>query len=662
MGMEFKIVLEEGDLAQPPPSSPSAPRSPVSPITSTPTPFPVSGQPAAQQAALEHTLLPALAAAAPTLSRELYSWANEPELLPALEKMQPVIEGPQLGASESILPPLLELRDALAEDAASRSQLGREQAQLLFDETGALRELCDFLRGDLLPELKDLAIEGETPRMQPAGAATTGAAIREAPVLPAASTATPLNAAEIGQLEQQFGKENVAAMIEAGMIALAHEMGQATGEAFGKTLLPEFEELRLEREEERGILPPLAEMRLEAELPGAEAERQHRAAREKAARENVEKGPAEIEEPALVIDPAEEAARRRLDNIRYQNRVESAYAKMTGQEEPVYDAIDAEPKQQGLGSQLLRMLGGGRAANALEYVGQAAAMPEAGAAGGALEALGGVAAAAGPAGAALLAAKEAGHVFAVGLNEVADTVRFFGEEVKTVIDNDYVGALNKYIDHAAEGAAKMPILGEMYAAEIRAATAPLRSFTGAVEEFVQRGKQLQQFSPELAQANAMAEVRSLFADLHEADVLGPDIARLTDNFSQFMIELREIFLPVKAWLAGFLADAMGTIVEVLRDAKVVLSKEFWKEFIQDLSGAIENAIIMNPDGVKEYGRALKLEMERLRKLQEKKPEDDEKILERLYDLRVDPATAPRIPDAARLPWHPAVGPFEGVGL
>ncbi|MDE2097167.1 MAG: hypothetical protein KGL39_07965 [Patescibacteria group bacterium] len=81
------------------------------------------------------------------------------------------------------------------------------------------------------------------------------------------------------------------------------------------------------------------------------------------------------------------------------------------------------------------------------------------------------------------------------------------------------------------------------------------------EAFIARGKELQRFSPDIAGASAGADVRSMLADMREAQELGPAIARMIDAQSQAENDLREILLPIKK----VVADQLAVFMEYLRD-------------------------------------------------------------------------------------------------
>jgi hypothetical protein len=113
----------------------------------------------------------------------------------------------------------------------------------------------------------------------------------------------------------------------------------------------------------------------------------------------------------------------------------------------------------------------------------------------------------------------------------------------------------------------VPIVGKVWAAEVRAATAVVTTFTDVVDAFVERGKQLQEFSGELTTANVQADIRSMMADIKEAQELGDSLAQLTDAQSRASNEIRELLLPIKKVVTEVLAGMLQTIVDVIVDVK-----------------------------------------------------------------------------------------------
>src|SRR5262249_40365640 len=111
--------------------------------------------------------------------------------------------------------------------------------------------------------------------------------------------------------------------------------------------------------------------------------------------------------------------------------------------------------------------------------------------------------------------------------------------------NDGLGVVTTAADAVADTLEQIPIAGQVYAAEIRAATAVVRAYTQTVDAFVKRGQELRGCSGALAGANAQAEVARMRADIREADRTGESLARLTTAQSRLETLLRDLLLPIK---------------------------------------------------------------------------------------------------------------------
>jgi len=171
--------------------------------------------------------------------------------------------------------------------------------------------------------------------------------------------------------------------------------------------------------------------------------------------------------------------------------------------------------------------------------------------------------------------------------------------------NDYWAVFDGHLQATSAALEKVPLTGEALAAAFDAAVAPVRAFHDVVEAFVARGRELQAFSAELSAAGALADVRSTLADIHEAQELGPELARMTDAQSRLSDELRELLLPVKKFLVENLAAAMEILVEMARSIRVGVaeSKESLAiliELLNDIFGSGKMAdvpdLILRIDG------------------------------------------------------------------
>jgi hypothetical protein len=197
---------------------------------------------------------------------------------------------------------------------------------------------------------------------------------------------------------------------------------------------------------------------------------------------------------------------------------------------------------------------------------EAEGIPEAEAVGGA-----GIAEMAGPIGAVFLVADLAAKELAGQIKDVTASMQFLGDEAKLLAGNDHLGMFNLAVDSTAKMLEKIPISGQIYAAALEAATAPIRIFAEVSEAFVQRGRQIQQYSGELSGAFAISDVRSMMADIREAQDTGPDLARLVDAQSRVSDEFKRILEPLKEFIIGHLADMMEVAADALKEVGPTLA-------------------------------------------------------------------------------------------
>jgi len=80
----------------------------------------------------------------------------------------------------------------------------------------------------------------------------------------------------------------------------------------------------------------------------------------------------------------------------------------------------------------------------------------------------------------------------------------------------------------------------------------------------------QQFSPDVARAQASADVRSTRAEMREAQELGPALGKFIDAQSRASDEIAKILLPIKKYIVEVLAQAMEFVVAALRTIREIL--------------------------------------------------------------------------------------------
>lgn len=102
---------------------------------------------------------------------------------------------------------------------------------------------------------------------------------------------------------------------------------------------------------------------------------------------------------------------------------------------------------------------------------------------------------------------------------------------------------------------------------------------GAAEQltkaFLDRAKQLSKFSPSIAVAEAMSNVKLMMADMREAQALGPDMGRLITASTDVQIQIREAILPLKRALVNGLASLLEMVSKLLPDGE----QEDWTDKI-----------------------------------------------------------------------------------
>jgi hypothetical protein len=166
----------------------------------------------------------------------------------------------------------------------------------------------------------------------------------------------------------------------------------------------------------------------------------------------------------------------------------------------------------------------------------------------------------------------------------AEIVRRFNETANAPmrsIDRQTMLARDDYRGYAMSTMGEGGILGK-YAAKL---VDSMGKLTDAVEE---KGKALSQYSGDLAQQTAMAQVRQMMADIREARTAGKAYGEVVEQSSKLQTELQEAFTPIKMELAKILTD----ILKAIRDG-VEFSRPFLEIYASHLRliGELLKAII-----------------------------------------------------------------------
>lgn len=249
---------------------------------------------------------------------------------------------------------------------------------------------------------------------------------------------------------------------------------------------------------------------------------------------------------------------------------------------------------------------------------------------------------AGPVVVALAVVNEVGKAVAAGFNALRANVEVAGKTLGDLARNDYGAAFERTTEHVAKGLEMIPIVGQVWASQLRAASAVVTAFKDTVQSFVERGRELSGYNQQLATSTARADVTSLMADIKEANELGPDLARLTDAQTSFYNDFREIMLPIKKVIVGVLADIMEALGAFLNAARPFIDdmRERFNYVVQFLQGLAET--------IPGVAAAIKEIRDRIRKAIEDNKARQDKVDSSLFDNQMkDLAEAFSRPRAAR---------------
>lgn len=237
---------------------------------------------------------------------------------------------------------------------------------------------------------------------------------------------------------------------------------------------------------------------------------------------------------------------------------------------------------------------------------------------------------------ALAVIKPAADLAAGAFRGAAQAVQTFADVMSRGIGSaDAIGAVRALGD-AGWGAAKglaeaVPLIGGMLRAQGDFLEGLGNLPRRAMDAFLERGRQLQGLSGDIAGARALADARSLLADLNEAQQLGPGIGRLTTAQSELNDLLRSLLLPIKRVLVDVLARWVERGVGVL---------ESLEPFLAGLSRAAEKLILAAdafaaadiPGGAKDVGMAFREIVEAIRLWKADRDKQEKDALKGLYNV------------------------------
>ena len=109
-----------------------------------------------------------------------------------------------------------------------------------------------------------------------------------------------------------------------------------------------------------------------------------------------------------------------------------------------------------------------------------------------------------------------------------------------------------------------------------------------VDSFLERARELQGYSQDIAAAQAQSEVRSMMMDIQEAQELGPALSSMVKAQSDLDATFRELMLPIKKFVAEVLASLMNRMVNGVDELQSLLAGG--NEAVKVVGDAIVQAI------------------------------------------------------------------------
>jgi hypothetical protein len=177
----------------------------------------------------------------------------------------------------------------------------------------------------------------------------------------------------------------------------------------------------------------------------------------------------------------------------------------------------------------------------------------------------GLAAVAGPIGLAVVGAKLASDEIAGGFRRAREDVESFGRQARAVVADRPMAVLAERSEQVAKNFERIPIVGQVYAEQVRLATGTVKTFSETVQAIVERGRALAAYDPEIARARANADVATIYRDRREARELSGQYATAINREAELEGTVRAALLPFKELIGKAVNDVLGPVNAVLRD-------------------------------------------------------------------------------------------------
>lgn len=226
-----------------------------------------------------------------------------------------------------------------------------------------------------------------------------------------------------------------------------------------------------------------------------------------------------------------------------------------------------------------------------------------------------------------------------GYRSLQKDMRLGGDFAKGVIGNDIYSPVMKGAEHAAESLEQIPIVGKIFAEQLRTATTTVSVFKETIGAATARAKELQAYDSRVAQSFANQDVSRILADINEADRLGEQYGRIIDSQTDIMSDIKEILLPLKEIVVTDIAGTMEVLKNVLQILKpfVLNSAETMATLNDVVSGIVEkttggfDAVVGILEGI--LGVAIAVNGEANRKRMEDMAKKGGLAMNQLFEMR-----------------------------
>lgn len=166
-------------------------------------------------------------------------------------------------------------------------------------------------------------------------------------------------------------------------------------------------------------------------------------------------------------------------------------------------------------------------------------------------------------------------VAAEGLNAVSGGVGGAAGVAGSLMRNNPTEAANAAMNGLTNFAQKIPVVGEAVAAGLGLVQTAALGLVDVFKGITGRGKELAQYSPEIAQAAALQEVADTLNDIREAQEMGGQYSQAIEFETEMNNIWREALLPIKMAVVD---GIMGWLNE---------NREFLQQLPNDIKGLLE---------------------------------------------------------------------------